>query len=111
MNLMVKIAAGIVLGMGILTVAGMFSSFGLLAGFTQFVNRTLEHALTQHVITRPLPHARASVARRDGNEVTRSDEQAGGEAARERAQKARCMIRKADGTVLYCDPIGPFTPR
>jgi hypothetical protein len=105
MGLALKVAAGIVLGIGILYVVRVLFVLGLLAGFAHYVGH-----LTTH--NRPVLHA-VSQPRPGPTQYNAgpSDAQINAEAARAQAQKARCMVKKADGTVLYCDPQGPFTPR
>ena len=103
MSLTLKIAAGIVLGLGIVYLIRVLFVLGLLAGFSHYVSQLTASSRPAFHVARPPRPAQHNTGS--------AEAQIDAEAAREQTQKSRCMIKKADGTVLYCDPRGPFTPR
>lgn len=104
MKLVVQIAAGIVLGAFCLWVFGMAITAGALHSLASSL--PLLAATPSPRAPTPSPAQPYSQAQLD-----QWNAETDAEAAREDAQAARCIVHTADGRTLFCDPLGPFTPR
>ena len=100
MKLVFQITAAIIIAGLFFWVCGMALTAGAIHGFADSLPGT-----TATAPPKPDAHQAAQA------QYDRWNAETDREAARERAQAARCVVRTADGRELHCDPAGPFTPR